>query len=349
MSQNRFFEIKSNLHVAYNDCLGNTRMAKVKPLYDLLNDKLGMFGIVHEDFSIDESMVPYFGRHSCKQFIRGKPIRFGYKLWVLASCTGLPYHVEIYEGRIPGEKYDEPLGTRVVKKALERCNQPELHSVFFDNFFSSYQLFIDLDQMGFRTTGTIRNDRIKNCPIKSMAEMKKSERGDFDYRSSGPIQIVRWNDNAVVTIASNAYGVQPVSQVKRWVKGKGRQNVQQPAIIGAYNGGMGGVDLLDRALSDYRPVIHGKKWYWPLIVNALNIGFVYCWCIYRIVTQENVLQKDFRRHVVGILVRHAVSQIPICSLPARRYKVPDEIRLDGIDHYPFPGSVRTCTVCKKSC
>ena len=25
-------------------------------------------------FSIDESMVPYFGRHGCKQYIRGKPI-----------------------------------------------------------------------------------------------------------------------------------------------------------------------------------------------------------------------------------------------------------------------------------
>ncbi|CAI6371246.1 unnamed protein product [Macrosiphum euphorbiae] len=34
----------------------------------------------HQQFhSIDESMVPYFGRHGCKQFIRGKPIRFGFK------------------------------------------------------------------------------------------------------------------------------------------------------------------------------------------------------------------------------------------------------------------------------
>ena len=45
---------------------------------------------------IDELMVPYYGRHSCKQFTRAKPIRFGYKLWVLASATGVPYKIEIY-------------------------------------------------------------------------------------------------------------------------------------------------------------------------------------------------------------------------------------------------------------
>ena len=95
MSRNRFFEIKAVLHAANNQHLSDCRMAKVKPLYDILNKKLRRFGVVHEDLSIDESMVPYYGRHSCKQFIRGKPIRFGYKLWVLASSTGLSYHVKI--------------------------------------------------------------------------------------------------------------------------------------------------------------------------------------------------------------------------------------------------------------
>lgn len=29
----------------------------------------------------DESMIKYYGRHGCKHFIRGKSIRFGYKVW----------------------------------------------------------------------------------------------------------------------------------------------------------------------------------------------------------------------------------------------------------------------------
>ena len=42
--------------------------------------EIQQFGIAHEDLNMDESMVPYYGRHSCKQFIRAKPFRFGYKL-----------------------------------------------------------------------------------------------------------------------------------------------------------------------------------------------------------------------------------------------------------------------------
>ena len=65
-------------------------------------------------------MVPYYGHHSCKQFIRAKPVHFRYELWVLASATGVPCKIEIYQGRT-NQGSDEPLGTHVVKNALEIC------------------------------------------------------------------------------------------------------------------------------------------------------------------------------------------------------------------------------------
>ena len=151
--------------------LKDSRMAKVAPLHDLLNEKVQSFGVVHEDLSIDESMVPYFGRHSCKQFIRAKPIRFDYKLWVPASPTGLPYHVEIYEGKT--DEPDDPLGTYILKNALKVCQQKNTHSVYFDNFFSSYQLVVYLNQAGFRATGTMRKNRIMKCPLTNVKDMKK--------------------------------------------------------------------------------------------------------------------------------------------------------------------------------
>ena len=50
-----------------------------------MNASLQQFGLFEKDLSIDKQMVPYFGRNSAKMFIRGKPIRFGYKNWDLAS------------------------------------------------------------------------------------------------------------------------------------------------------------------------------------------------------------------------------------------------------------------------
>ena len=48
--------------------------------------------------SVDESIIPYYGKHGTKQFIRGKPIRFGFKLWCITSSEGYLFHAEPYCG-----------------------------------------------------------------------------------------------------------------------------------------------------------------------------------------------------------------------------------------------------------
>ena len=39
-------------------------------------------------------MVPYFGRHGSKQFMKNKPVKFRYKLWV--ATTPLGYTIQFY-------------------------------------------------------------------------------------------------------------------------------------------------------------------------------------------------------------------------------------------------------------
>ena len=51
-------------------------------------------------------------------------------------------------------------------------------------------------------------------------------------------------------------------------------------IVSKYNRGMGGVDVIDKLLGAYRPVIRGKKWWYPLFTNALNISVVAAWRLY---------------------------------------------------------------------
>ena len=181
----------------------------------------------------------------------------------------------------------------------------------------------------------MRKNRIGKCPLADISDMKKRERASYSIRSTSNLEIVRWNDNSVVTNGSDAYGVELVRNVKRWIRGEGRGNITQPAVIAAYNCGMAGVDLLDCALSDLRPVFRGKKWYWPLIMNAINIAFLYSWRIYRIIFGEVLSQKEFRRRVVSIMITRSASQVA------------DKIRPDGVRHYPSPAPVRRCTICKK--
>jgi DNA excision repair protein ERCC-6 len=75
MRHDSFETIFSNLHVADNanlDPMDN--FSKLRPLISKLNERCMKFVPNDTYFSFDESMVPYFGRHGCKQYIRGKPI-----------------------------------------------------------------------------------------------------------------------------------------------------------------------------------------------------------------------------------------------------------------------------------
>lgn len=69
MSRNKFKNIKQNVHLSDNKNLDLTdNFAKLRPFFNILNEKLSQFGIFSHNLSIDEEMVPYFGRHSCKMF-----------------------------------------------------------------------------------------------------------------------------------------------------------------------------------------------------------------------------------------------------------------------------------------
>ena len=110
---------------------------------------------------------------------------------------------------------------------------------------------------------------------------------------------------------------------------------------------MGGVDLLYHVLFDLRSVICGKKGYWPLVINAINIAFAYSWRLYCIVSLP---QKGFTRHIVGIMIKQSkLHVISVDSHPTKAQKLTDEVRYDGLGHYPICCSVRKCAVCGKSC
>ncbi len=77
LSRDRFNYIMSNLHVCDNNRLDkNDRFTKIQPLLHLLNERFKAHAPDEQNHSIDESMVPYFGKHGAKQFIRGRPLLF---------------------------------------------------------------------------------------------------------------------------------------------------------------------------------------------------------------------------------------------------------------------------------
>ena len=353
MTRSRFKEIKKFCHVADNENLGESRVAKVQPIYDQLNKSFTQFGIFHQKLSIDESMVPYYGHHRAKMFIRGKPIRFGYKIWMLCSADGYPYQASIYCEKDESRPANTTLGEHVVLSLIKVVEEPASHEVYFGNFFTSHKLLTTLKSQGMRATGTVREGREGGANLTSKASFNKKPRGWYEYTCDGNIGVVRWSDNSVVTCASNYDRVNPVSKVQRHIKGKsGKDTVSQPRMIANYVSGMGGVDLMDRLLGAYRPKIKGKKWWWNLFVNAINIAAVGAWKVHCAIAQPSdvLTHKQFRREVVHGLLRSGACRKRLGGPTA---PVPHCVRYDGQHHYIESTTQGRCVWCtsntKKRC
>ena len=354
MSRDRFLKIKKYFHVADNQNLevGN-RVAKVSFLYSSMNDNLCKWGIFHKKLSIDESMVPYYGKYSAKQYMKGKPIRFGYKIWALCGADGYPYKLTIYTGKNSSRPPNVPLGEHVVTDLLKIVidkSDPKYHEIYFDNFFTSAKLLDVLSPKGFICVGTVRENRTNGATkaMISTKDLKKKDRGSYDYRCNNKIFVCKWHDNSVVNVASNYFTHEPVKKVSRYVSGKGKISVPQPHLLNLYNQGMGGIDLMDRLLGSYRPMIRAKKCWWPLMTNLLNISVVAAWRFYCALHPEDkkMTHLDFRREIVLVLMKSEEKRMRASG--GTHCDLPQDVRYDGINHDPAPTQQGRCVVCQKN-
>ncbi|KAF2896765.1 hypothetical protein ILUMI_09408 [Ignelater luminosus] len=72
----RFEAILKPLHLQGNSKLDSSdKLYKLRPLINKLNKNFRKYGGLEENFSIDESMIPYYGKHCAKQFIKGTEIK----------------------------------------------------------------------------------------------------------------------------------------------------------------------------------------------------------------------------------------------------------------------------------
>ena len=126
MSLNRFSSIIGNIHFANTNVLdGNDKFAKVRPLLDSINAAWLANFHPEQMLSVDESMVPYYGRHGAKQYIHGKPIKFGYKIWVLATRLGYAvYNTDIFMIYMASEDQPGDHCYAARRKLHRRTNQP---------------------------------------------------------------------------------------------------------------------------------------------------------------------------------------------------------------------------------
>lgn len=127
-----------------------------------------------------------------------------------------------------------------------------------------------------------------------------------------------------------------MSNAKRYDRKQRKMvTIEHPNLVNQYNQRMGGVDLFDNAMNNYRIRIRGKKWYWPLITNALDAAMVNAWklhcfcCKYE--KKRMMSQFEFRVEVCETLMVKSSNYYHPGRLSASGGQL--AMRSDRIDHF----------------
>ena len=91
ITRDRFRDIRRFLHFCDNTTLpspgtpGSDRIAKIRPLFDMVNKRCSELYNLHRDVAVDEAIIKFQGRSTLKQYVPKKPIKRSIKVWVLAD------------------------------------------------------------------------------------------------------------------------------------------------------------------------------------------------------------------------------------------------------------------------
>ena len=100
MSRDRFLLLLQFLHFYNNEAATpGDRLAKLRPLTDMMFGLFERLYTPHQFISIDEELVLLKGRLLFKQFIPSKRARFGLKIFALCDTHGYFYTASVYTGQ----------------------------------------------------------------------------------------------------------------------------------------------------------------------------------------------------------------------------------------------------------
>jgi hypothetical protein len=355
MRRDRFDNIMKCLHFNAADVMDTSdKYFKIRPLIEHCQNKFMEHFVPVQNISHDEAMVKYFGKHGCKQAIRNKPIRFGYKVWCQNTSNGYLCAFDVYQGKTHkgNEETEAKFGKcsstvlhLLSKYSSEKAGLP--YHIFFDNLFTSMPLLHELHTKGYEGTGTLRANRLeKSCTLRSSDSFYKCDRGEYDSVTGKfedtDIRVTRWKDNAIVTVASTLLGENPINTVRRWSK-KDNKHIQVniPHVIRVYNKNMGGTDRMDQNVNAYRIAVRGKKWWWSLFTWLIDTSVQNAWLLARN-TGKDIDQLSFRREIaMAYLLRYQNCPKSSGRKPALK-PGEQEARFDQYAHFiePVPNNGR---------
>ena len=191
-----------------------------------------------------------------KQYVPKKPIRRGFKVWVVADISnGYFLDIDVYTGRpSDGVTTEHGLGERVVLHLTE-----QYHHKTIKYFVTIFFLRLHSDELlvhGLYACGTVRCDR-REFPSKLKG--LSLSRGEHKFMQG--VSAVVWQDKKQVNVLSTLNNPSSTITVSRKQKDGSQITLSCPTAISTYNSHMAGVDKGDQLRRYYSLRLKSRKNY----------------------------------------------------------------------------------------
>jgi len=343
MSHDQFRLILRNLAFA----LGRNkkdRLHKIRPLMEkIINTSRSLYA-PKEFLSIDESMVKFNGRNTMKVFMPLKPIRYGFKVYMLTEAsTGYVLSWVMHQGQ----------KSTVIDtlSLLVDGYENKGFTISMDRFYTTIDAMLYLTDLGFSVYAAAMKNRIKknNQMTKDLKALKKGEIR-FYYSYAYQILLSCWYDSKVVLVLSNT-GDSSLETVIRNRKDTNRKHkkveIDCPQNICIYQKTARGVDHFDQMLSYYVPDHRSVKWYIRVCNHLLGVALHNSYRLY-LLTQTRGKPKpylEFVKSVIKSLIEGLRKRKMILPTPDRKSALPMMLEASLEDCKLVYSGQAPCVIC----
>ena len=199
------------LHFSDNETSeSGDRLAKIQPLIDMLQKNFQSL-FCPEDAVIDETLVPWRGRLTFRQYIPNKTHRYGVKLFKLCSMVGYTWALKVYSGKSQTGEREIGLAKNVCIE-LKKDLIGQGRTLYVDNFYTSYELANYCLQKQTHLVGALRANK-KHLPKEVLqAKLKRSEMVAKEDQQG--VAILKWRDTRDVRVLSTKHApvMNPITQ-----------------------------------------------------------------------------------------------------------------------------------------
>lgn len=354
MSFDRFTSILLCMHyVDVTNITPNERLNKnkVDPFWliadfeELLSKHCFEHWTSNQFLSLDESCIPFTGRHLAKQYNPSKPNKWHLRQYSLNDpTTGYLLCFRFYRGKC--ENY--PNGITASQFPVYYLTQKNRfynngYIVVTDRYYTSIPMMNMLVERGIGFLGTVLSNRLPiDKKLLYSNKNKNINRGDSSVYTNedNSHRVITWKDNKVVNILTT------LETGWHYTKKSGatghKLDIKCPTAISLYSAKMRGTDMFDQHMSYYWPYIRSVKWTVRVFIHLFYIAVINSHILYKnyfslIRGNSNFELIDYIKNLMNELGNQSINVPMLQNSNNRRRRVTldqEKNRLTGV-HTPY--------------